>query len=455
MTVRLRLTLWNVVVFAVAMAFLGVLVRNHVKQNLEAGVDRILDNRTKRFRERRRGDQDHRVSQKDIDEGRSRYRETIKNGGETRTLPVFDDKGLNTTSGKPADDPGSVARCIALGKPIYTTVGETRSFTFPVPSDVGPLVWQSTESLAPTNKAIDQFTRSLLTMIPLAALIASAGGLFLTGRALQPVRAATDAANNIEASDLSKRLPVSGIDEFARLATTFNGMLERLEAAFERQQRFVADASHEIKTPLTVIKANTSLALGDRNLPADIRETLVEIDDATDRTTRIVQDMLLLARSDAEQLALKPESVEIPRLLASLAAEAPRLRENAATVRIDAPGSLSVTADPHHLRRLLTNLLDNALRHTPSSGSVTFSAKEEGPFVTLSVRDTGEGIPPEHLPHLGERFYRVDASRVRSAGGTGLGLTIARAIAEAHGGTLSIASAPGEGTNVSVVLPAG
>ena len=456
MTVRARLTLWNVLVFAIAMASLGILVRQHVKQNLEAGIDRTLE------RGDRRPDRPPRqreiLNKENIEKLRQRFRE--RNDPDTQRFGIFDARGTNIISGKHAVDPLGITGALRSPKSLYSTIGDMRCLTFRVSADrigpgEGPFVVQITESLAPTNEAVSQFTRSLLTMIPLAALITAAGGLFLTGRALQPVRAATDAAAKIEASDLSKRLPVSGKDEFARLATTFNSMLERLEAAFDRQRRFVADASHEIKTPLTVIKANTSLALADPKLPVDVRETLTEIDHATDRTTRIVQDMLLLARSDAGQLTLKREDVPLPNLLRDLALEAPRLRVNGAAVTVEAPERLTLSADPHHLRRLLSNLLDNALRHTPSSGAVTLSARADGPFATISVADTGEGIPPEHLPHLGERFYRVDASRVRSAGGTGLGLSIARSVAEAHGGTLSVASTPGQGTTVTIVLPVG
>ena len=450
MTVRARLTLWNVLVFAIATASLGILVRHHVKQNLEAGVDRVLEGRPRRRERRRPNDPERRVTREDIRKGKERFKEM---GPDTPVFPIFDATGHNVVSGKLASDTTVIASVIATGKSKLSTVGEVRCYTHTIPSEIGPLVWQSTESLVATNQAVAQFTRSLLTMIPLAVLIAATGGMFLTGRALQPVRAATEAAEKIEASDLSQRLPISGKDEFARLATTFNGMLERLEAAFDRQRRFVADASHEIKTPLTVIKANTSLALADPKIPADVRETLWEIDQATDRTTRIVQDMLLLARSDAEQLTIKKESVPIASLLREVAAEAPRLREDAAKVIVAAPDDLILSVDPHHLRRLLTNLLDNALRHTPASGTVTLSASGVNGVPTLSVVDTGEGIPTEHLPHLGERFYRVDASRVRSAGSTGLGLAIGRAIAEAHGGTLTVESSFGIGTTVEVSLP--
>ncbi len=455
MTVRARLTLLNVLVFTAVMTALGLTVRQHVKQNLEAGIDRTLENRMRRPRERRQ----RRIDKDFIEWGRQFWKEQ-KEQNETGPPPVafYDREGISIITDQPAIDQPAALRALASGKPVFSTIGQARCYTMVVPPErieegLGPLVVQATESLEKTNEAVTQFTRSLLTMIPLAMLLAAGGGLFLTSRALRPIRAATEAASKIGASDLSERLPVSGKDEFARLAQTLNGMLARLEAAFERQRRFVADASHELRTPLTVIKANTSLALADPALAPDARETLSEIDSAADRTTRIVQDLLLLARSEAGQLPVKKETVALKGLLDELGREAPRLRTGAPPVRVDAPASLTLDVDPHQLRRMLTNLLDNALRHTPASGEVTLSASQSGKSVTLAVSDTGAGIAPEHLPHLGERFYRADASRARTGGGTGLGLAIARSIAEAHGGTLTIASTPGAGTTVQVVLP--
>ncbi len=470
MTVRARLTLLNVLVFTAVMTALGLTVRQHVKQNLEAGIDRTLergpgrrgprpeprrDNSRPDRPERGRG-RDYRPTKENIARWRSLYKE--QNDPEAPTPPFFDTSGENLMSQKRATDLSAIQRVIAGGKPLFTTVDTMRCYTSLLPVErvepgVGRVIVQTTESLEKTNEAVAQFTRSLLTMIPLAMLLAAGGGLFLTSRALRPIRAATEAASKIGASDLSERLPVSGKDEFARLAQTLNGMLARLEAAFERQRRFVADASHELRTPLTVIKANTSLALADPALAPDARETLSEIDSAADRTTRIVQDLLLLARSEAGQLPVKKETVALKGLLDELGQEAPRLRTGAPPVRVDAPASLTLSADPHQLRRMLTNLLDNALRHTPSPGEVTLSASQSGKSVTLEVSDTGVGIAPEHLPHLGERFYRADASRARTGGGTGLGLAIARSIAEAHGGTLTITSTPGTGTTVQIVLP--
>jgi heavy metal sensor kinase len=456
-TVRARLTLLNVLVFTAVMTALGLIVREHVRQNLEAGIDRSLVKRDFRNREPRRPPRPEMMLTEDnIEIWRGRW--AAQSDPNAPAFPIFDAHGENIVNERLATDVAAIEKVVASNKPLLSTVGTTRCFTFPVPAEsIGPgmgnFAFQFTESLEQTNEAVAQFTRSLLTMIPLAMLLAAGGGLFLTSRALRPIRAATEAAGRIGASDLSERLPVSGRDEFARLAETLNGMLARLEAAFERQRRFVADASHELRTPLTVIKANTSLALTDPTLPDDTRETLDEIDGAVDRTTRIVQDMLHLARTDAGQLTLQREPVALKPLLDDLAAEAPHLHPDGASVTVAAPEGITADVDPHHLRRMLTNLLDNALRHTPASGSVTLTAGDEGPFVVLRVADTGSGISPAHLPHLGERFYRADASRARTGGGTGLGLAISRSIAEAHGGTLTIESEPGNGTRIQIVLP--
>ena len=322
-------------------------------------------------------------------------------------------------------------------------------------------VAQLVSSLAPLRQEVARLTRTLLTLIPLALLVAGLGGAFLTDRALRPVRALGQAASRIEASDLSRRLPATGGDEFAALAVTFNGMLSRLEqafqameAAYEQQRRFTADASHELRTPLTVIKANTSLALLSGS-SADYRRALEAADLGANRTIRLIQDLLLLARADAGQEPPAREVVSLADILAQ-AAESVQAAQKLthAALHLHLPrATLCLQGDPDSLRRLFVNLLENALRHTPPDGAVTVSAQEAGSSVNVTVADTGEGIAPEHLPHLFDRFYRADAARSRAAGGTGLGLAICRSIAEAHGGTMTLESEVGVGTTVSVILP--
>lgn len=228
-------------------------------------------------------------------------------------------------------------------------------------------------------------------------------------------------------------------------------MLARLEAAFERQRRFTADASHELRTPLSIIQANTSLALEHSWPEARYREFLAAIDAAAGRQSRIVEELLFLARADAGRLARDVGPVCLVEALEEAAAavsrpERPRIRLEAIPPTLMVPGSGS------ELTRLFTNLLENAVRHTPLDGTVTVSASVDTASVTVTVMDTGEGIAPEHLPHLGERFYRVDAARSGSTGGTGLGLAICRSIIEAHGGRMTIESQVGVGTTVRLQL---
>lgn len=321
-------------------------------------------------------------------------------------------------------------------------------------------VVQVASSLSSLEELFTTLTKLSLLLVPCAILIAAFGGLLLTKRALQPVQQIRKSAEALNPEELSQRLPVVGADEFAQLAMTMNGMLARMEEAFlrlkesiERERRFTADASHELRTPLTTIKANTSLTLRGERTPAQYREALGAVDQAADMMNHLVQDLLLLARSDSGQLKLSYQTVS-PADLFRDAITMTRRQEACATVQVAVAEDVGeIWGDPHHLLRLVVNLLENALRYTPAGGEVRLNAEAQGERLLLTVRDTGMGIAPEHLPHLGERFYRVDASRARQQGGVGLGLAICHSIVTAHGGNIRIDSQPGQGTTVSVSLP--
>lgn len=229
--------------------------------------------------------------------------------------------------------------------------------------------------------------------------------------------------------------------------------MARLQRLIVQQRRFTADASHELKTPLTVIKANTSLALGDPTLDEDSRQTLGDIDRAAEMMSRLVQDLLLLARSDEGQLGRDRVELSLGDVLARAASGVRRPGRAPVTLEI-AESPPRVWGNEDELVRLFGNLLENAARHTPPTGRITVTANHAASTVRVRVCDTGTGIAPEHLPHLGERFYRVDPARARKDGGSGLGLAISRSIAEAHGGTLMFESKLGTGTVVTVTLPA-
>jgi signal transduction histidine kinase len=317
-------------------------------------------------------------------------------------------------------------------------------------------VVQAGRDLTETHALLAQQRNVLLLMLPVAVLVAALGGAFLVRRALKPVEDVTHAAEKIGAEDLSMRLEVHGDDELARLAQTFNGMIERLdlsftdlESAFENQKRFVADASHELRTPLSRVKLLTSASLTQQTSEAEKTEALRGIDAAADDMARLIEGLLALARADAGSIALGSENIDIgdcARNAVKSLADDPR-------IRVDVAPGTKARGDADAVQRVLTNFLTNAQRYTDPHGRITVSAKTEGEHVRVTVQDDGEGIPAEHLDHVTERFYRVDSSRNRADGGTGLGLAICASLAAAMQGSIEIESTPGQGTTASLILP--
>ena len=458
-SVRVRLALWNVGVLALVLVGLGIIFSVTMRANINAAINQRLSVRAHHAEDffltlpppssypyRRPPSPPH--------------DSTPDPSGELHSS-LFDRQGRPFRPDDTPLDLAGLSRAEA-GEEVYTNVRiagvPARIFSLPI-RQAGHVVGvaQTGNSLTRIRAEMAEMTRTLVYLIPVVLLIAGLGGAFLTDRALRPVRRIAAAANQIEAEDLSQRLPVMGDDEFSDLAVTINGMLSRLqigfkrqEQAFEQQRRFAADASHELRTPLTIIKANTSLSLSERRTETEYERTLRAVDTAADRMTRIVQDLLLLARADADQLAYAlvptPLSDVLELAAASLASS------DHAPVQLNLPAPVFVLGHADSLVRLFSNLLENAIRHTPGDGRIMVSAERTGRQIAVEVADTGAGIAPEHLPHVTERFYRVEAARDRAHGGTGLGLSICRSIADLHGGSLKITSTLGQGTTVRVLL---
>ena len=470
-TVRLRMTLWNVAVLALILGAMGGVVRYKVQADRFAQVDRTLAERAHETGRRfsvapSSPGRSRRVS------GQSRLLDPMTApaegslvGSRPRALPPLlprilpRDRAGREHWDKPWDR-NAYARSLA-GKTVYSTVRDRgtpmRILSMPIERR-GQVdeVLQLAYPLDGVLREIDELTSTLLALVPFGLVAAGLGGAFLTGRALRPVKEIAGTAARLGASDLSERLPVSGRDEFSELAVSINAMLARLEEAFDRQRRFTADASHELRTPLSIVKANTGLAL-EHPWPEDrYREFLAAIDTAAGRQSRIVEELLFLARADAGGLARDVGPVCLLEALEEAVQSAAGSRQSAVNIRLESiDPALMVPGSGSELTRLFTNLLENAVRHTPPEGTVTVSAMVDALSVTVTVTDTGEGIAPEHLPHLGERFYRVDAARTSDpggTGGTGLGLAICRSITEAHGGGMTIESKAGEGTTVRIRL---
>lgn len=303
------------------------------------------------------------------------------------------------------------------------------------------------------DTSIRAFGRLMLAMALVGSASAFLVGWIVAGRATHPIAVLTETAGGIARSrEFSRRVPVDpSQDELGRLSNTVNEMLSSLEQAYATQQRFIADASHELRAPLTLIQANLELARRPGIKPADQATAIGEAHMEASRLARLVGDLLALARADAG-MPIRRERVELDALVMEVLGETRRVARDH-RLAVDQLELSSVSGDPDRLRQLLVILLDNALKYTPPGGRIALRLGREGETAVIVVSDTGVGIPSEHLPHVFERFYRADPGRSRDPGGTGLGLSIARWIVAQHGGSIELISRPGEGTEAEVRLP--
>lgn len=273
---------------------------------------------------------------------------------------------------------------------------------------------------------------------------------------LRSVDAAAESAHRIGSGEtLRERLFVpKGEDEIAKLARAFNELLDKLESAHSTQQRFLADASHELRTPLTVLRGEIEVALRRERSADEYREVLESSREEIERLARLTENLLALARSDAGECIATREAVDLSALCVQVRDTlAPHAHTKRIELKADSSGPVWVEGDADALERVLLNLVENAIRYSPPGESVTLHAISEGDTAVLSVIDTGPGIGAEHLPHLFERFYRVDKARSREHGGAGLGLAIVQSLVKAHGGTVTVSSSVGHGTTFVVTLP--
>lgn len=313
----------------------------------------------------------------------------------------------------------------------------------------------------------DDFARGLTVVLwvmagglPIALLAAAGGGYWLAGRGLAPIQRMAVEAEAIHAGRLEARLPVDNPhDEPGRLAIAFNALLARLEAAFAELRRFTADASHELRTPLTVIRSVGEVGLREPHSGTEYRTIIGTMLEEVDQLTLLTTMLLELTRAEGGAVAMKRESIDLRELirdavgLLGVLADEGRVR-----IDLDLPAApVAVAGDWTMLRQAVVNLLDNAIKHSPPDTIVTLACRERGPSAEITVSDQGEGISPEQLPCIFDRFYRIDAARTRQpanrSGGFGLGLAIAREAVEAHGGHIEAESEPGKGSVFRIALP--
>ncbi|HEY8410529.1 MAG TPA: heavy metal sensor histidine kinase [Pyrinomonadaceae bacterium] len=313
------------------------------------------------------------------------------------------------------------------------------------------------EPLSVIETGLHELRRDFFAGVPLVLLLASAGGYFLARKSLAPIASMNSQTQRISAENLSARLDVTNSrDELGHLASTINDLLARLENSFKEQQRFIADASHELRTPLAVLRGETEVALGKTRTVDEYQQSLSLIQEEAERLSRIVEDLFILARQPINtRAALHPERVSLNDAVRDCA-RAARVLAARKGVRLklekDWP-AIAFNGDEELIKRMILNLLDNAVKYTPAGGEISLTLARQNGNAEIVVRDTGIGIAETDQPRVFDRFYRVDKARARAMGGAGLGLSIAQWIVEVHGGEISVASTPGEGSTFTVVLP--
>jgi heavy metal sensor kinase len=297
--------------------------------------------------------------------------------------------------------------------------------------------------------------RVIFLALPLLLGLAGIGGYLLATHSLAPLNWMAEQAREITGSNLSRRLEIGhAAEELAVLAASFNELLARLDQSFEAMRRFVADASHELRTPIAVIRGEADVALSHDRGAAEYRESLAIVLDESRRLSRLVDDLLNLARADAGRVKLDVHEFYFNELLAECCRSMQTLAAASdITLECRSAGDVQFRGDEALLRRLVINLLDNAIRYTPPGGKVSAKLEADPAAARVVISDTGAGIPPEAAPHVFERFYRADKARSRQDGGFGLGLSIVKWIAEAHNGTVELTANPAPGTTFTVTLP--
>ena len=377
-------------------------------------------------------------------------------GDEQALVQVFDAGGRLLAATPDLRDGPAIPQFLLPGETLLTRIVKQPPFESDedflvtgrrVTTEAGPAVIYAAASLDSVDDTVSAVNGILAVGVPLLLAAVGLTSWLVTGRALRPVDSIRAEVAEITTRDLSRRVPEpAASDEIGRLARTMNGMLDRLEAGSDRQRRFVADASHELQSPLASARAQLEVGLaadGDTDWPAAVREVLGE----HDRMERLVQDLLFIASADEATGPPRRERVDLDDIVLA-EAQSLRARGRVALDLSHLSGG-QVLGDPHQLGRVVRNLLDNAERHARTKVAVELSTGQDG--VRLVVADDGDGIPPEDRTRVFERFTRLDSGRGRAEGGTGLGLAIVKSVVEGHGGTISVVE--GDGGRFAVLLP--
>jgi heavy metal sensor kinase len=458
-TLRARLTLWYLVFFSLLFVFFSVFVYNVAARALQRRLDESLLVQANtaaalladEFAEMK-GDAAVASS------------EVLANLRLNGSAVVFLSGGRVLGSSAPVsqDELADIVRRAAANTSSHQIVDVPYFGPNGAHAAVVPIMLGGKEYLAVSVQPLDEIAADLavlrrvqLLALPLVIGLAGIGGYWLTRRNLAPLASMTEQARSITHSNLETRLDAgAAAEELATLSASFNELLSRLDQSFDHMRRFVADASHELRTPISIIRGEADVALSHDRSAAEYKQALALVLDESRRLSRLVDDLLNLARADAGRVKLRVEEFYLNDLLAECCRSANTLAgARGVTLECPAHDDVAFRGDEELVRRMVMNLIDNAIRYTPAGGRVSATLESRGGDVAIRITDTGTGIAPEVAAHVFERFYRGDKARSRQDGGFGLGLAIVKWIAESHKGAVELASMPGVGSTFTVTLP--
>lgn len=318
---------------------------------------------------------------------------------------------------------------------------------------LGPLTLQMGDALDDTYEILENFRNIIIFTLPVVFIIAGFGGLLITSRTLRPLKTFSSKIGQITEKNLGDRVDESGLDnELQPLAISFNKMLGRIEEAFARQRQFLSDASHELRTPTSIIKSYCDVTLNKERTAPDYRNALSKIGDSVNRMCDLINRILVISRLDTKTMQIRPARVNLNLILKDVIKLLEATAANKETTINLTDKDVIVSCDREAITEVLTNLTENAIKYNKQGGSINIDISEDNNWVITTVEDTGIGIPSEEIPRIFDRFYRVDTSRGQTTG-SGLGLAIVKEIIEAHGGKIEVNSAVGKGSTFRVYLP--
>lgn len=457
-SIRARLILWYVFILAAVLTTFSVVLYLNLAWSFYGETDRLVQ------------DKAHLVATlTDLGAGNvtSQIEKNFKPEANQLFIQVLDKDGNILGKSLNLDEPfplSATTRQAVLAREdlVIETVRdskgqEVRLATYPMWSETTVVGFgQVGVSFYQAGRSLHRLFVWLLIAVPVAVGASMIGGMFLTNKLLRPVATITQTAREISTRGLSKqRLRIDNAeDELGRLAQTFNEMLDRLENAFGAQQRFLADAAHELRSPLTALRGEIEVVLRRNRSEDEYREVLKSSLEEIERLSRVANNLLTLARADAGNPIIAPGYCDLSGLCRHVGAKlAARAQQKGVDLRTDCADEVQIQGDRSGLEQVIFNLAENAIKYTPRGESVRIGLQQTDKHAKLTISDTGVGIAEEELGHIFERFFRVDKARTREPGGSGLGLAIAQAIVDAHGGRIDVTSQVGKGSLFTVWLP--